>query len=57
MLSLAGLNAGFARDPRKKPGAPLKAERVAGRDDSLFILRGREIFRITVDEAGEAAGR
>lgn len=42
---------------RDAGGERIEAQRVANKDDTLFLLRGREIFRIRVEEARERFGR
>jgi len=34
-----------------RQGDPIKAERVTGRGEALFLLRNREIFKLTVEDA------
>jgi hypothetical protein len=41
---------------RDRQGEPIDAQRVAGRADALFLLRGREIFRLTVEDAKRLLG-
>ena len=36
---------------RDRQGEPIKAQRVAGRGDTLFLIRERDIFNLTVDDA------
>lgn len=36
---------------RDRQGEPIKAQRVAGRGNTIFLLRDREVFRLTVEDA------
>lgn len=42
---------------RDRQGDAIKAGRVAGRGDALFLLRGREVFKLTVDDARGLLGK
>ena len=36
---------------RDRQGEPIKAQRVAGRGNAIFLLRDRDVFRLTVEDA------
>lgn len=41
---------------KSESGTRIKAQRVSGRGDAIFLLQDREIFRITVEEAKRSLG-